>query len=359
MQTLPKTIYSGAYHTGHCQGIAVDLAKGCVYYSFTTALIKTDFSGKLIGSAYGLFGHLGCIAFNPQDGKVYGSLEYKNDQIGRGILANLSKQRSTTDEKNALPAEGFSEDAFYIAIFDVDRLNRPDMDATSDGIMKAAYLKEVVDDFNGTGFSDGKTVPHRYGCSGIDGTAIGPAFGSPNKNDLCLYVAYGIYGDVNRTDNDHQVLLQYDLAGLNQTAEVLSQAKMHRSGPANPTKKYFVFTGNTVYGVQNLEYDAATDKYFLSVYRGEKPAYPNPPLFAVDRMQTPEKKVLAGMTEIGEVLALDEKGIAGYPYNIGQTGMFSVGDGRFYISHHGKNTDGDYTNVKLYKLDNSKFSIVE
>lgn len=354
MKNLPKNIYSGAYHTGHCQGVAVDLENGYVYYSFTTALIKTDLSGRLIGSAYGLLGHLGCIAFNPRDGKVYGSLEYKNDQIGRGILNNLNKHGLVGDAP-----EEFNDDAFYIAIFDVDRLNQPDMDAASDGIMKTAYLKEVVDDYCAEVVSEGKTVRHRYGCSGIDGTAIGPAISSTDKNDICLYVAYGIYGDVRRRDNDHQILLQYDLAELNRTAEPLSQTQMHCGGPKNPAKKYFIYTGNTVYGVQNLEYDPATDKYFLSVYRGEKPYYPNPPLFAVDRMQKPEKKVLSGMDESGEVLTLDEKGIAGYPDNVGQTGMFSVGDGRFYISHHGRNADGDYTNVKLHRLENGRFSEVE
>ena len=42
---LPKNIYSGAYKAGHCQGIAVDVKKGFVYYSFTTMLIKTDMEG--------------------------------------------------------------------------------------------------------------------------------------------------------------------------------------------------------------------------------------------------------------------------------------------------------------------------
>lgn len=340
---MMKTIYSGSYRTGHCQGITLDLKKGVVYYSFTTALIKTDLEGNLIGSAYGLLGHLGCIAFNPQDGKVYGSLEYKNDQIGRGILRNIGSDAAL-------------EDAFYLAVFDVDRLTLPDMNATDDGIMKTVYLREVVNDYKGEGLAIRRPVPHKYGCSGIDGTAIGPAFGSPDKEALCLYVAYGIYGDTSRFDNNYQVLLRYNLDTLERYAAPLSQEAMHKSGPDSPDGKYFLFTGNTVFGVQNLEYDPKSDKYFLSVYPGQKPAYPNPPLFAVNRMQTPRLLPLEGLNEKGEVLQLDEKGLAGYPFNIGQTGMFAVGDGHFYLSHHGKEDGKDFTNVKLYRFEDGVFS---
>lgn len=345
---MVKNIYSGAYHTGHCQGIAIDKAKGFVYYSFTTAIIKTDMEGRLIGSAYGLLGHLGCISFNEKDGKVYGSLEYKHDQIGKGILERFGQGADV-------------EDAFYIAVFDVDKLNCIDMDAASDGIMKTVYLKEVVDDYNGEAVSLGKTVKHRYGCSGIDGTAVGPAFGSADKDTFCLYVAYGIYGDNSRFDNNYQVLLRYDLDVLERYAMPISQDNMHKSGPEAPNGKYFVFTGNTCYGVQNLEYDAYSDKYFLSVYPGSKKAYPNPPLFAMDRMQLPETKILEGVSsgETGETLSLDEKGCGGYPYPIGQTGMFSVGNGYFYISHHGRTEGKDYTDLKLYRYDNGVFCIVE
>ena len=82
---FPKTIFSGSYPTGHCQGIAVDTKNRVIYYSFTTQLVKTDFDGNFLGSVGGLLGHLGCIQFRASDGLVYGSLEYKNDAIGKGI----------------------------------------------------------------------------------------------------------------------------------------------------------------------------------------------------------------------------------------------------------------------------------
>ena len=46
---LPLELVSGPWPYGHCQGIAVDEANGWVYYSFTTALVKTDFEGNMLG----------------------------------------------------------------------------------------------------------------------------------------------------------------------------------------------------------------------------------------------------------------------------------------------------------------------
>ena len=43
----PKTIDSGAWNSGHMQGIALD-RDGYMYYSFTDVLVKTDLSGRLI-----------------------------------------------------------------------------------------------------------------------------------------------------------------------------------------------------------------------------------------------------------------------------------------------------------------------
>ena len=42
MQHIPKPVFSGYFNTGHCQGIAVDPVRRYIYYSFTTAIVKTD-----------------------------------------------------------------------------------------------------------------------------------------------------------------------------------------------------------------------------------------------------------------------------------------------------------------------------
>ena len=73
---------AGVKSAGHIQGIAVDSKREFIYVSFTTLLVKLDMQGNVIGSVTGLLGHLGCLEFNEEDGRVYGSLEYKNDAIG-------------------------------------------------------------------------------------------------------------------------------------------------------------------------------------------------------------------------------------------------------------------------------------
>ena len=90
MKELPRFIDSGFWNTGHCQGIAVDLEKGFVYYSFTTMLIKTDLQGRLVGTVSGLLGHLGCIDFCEGDGRVYGSL--LDGLLGGELAPGLTRQ---------------------------------------------------------------------------------------------------------------------------------------------------------------------------------------------------------------------------------------------------------------------------
>ncbi len=326
---MKQPIYTGSWGKCHIQGITVDLKKGFIYYSFTTKLIKATLSGEIVGSVDGLMGHLGCIDFNEEDGRVYGSLEYKNDSIGKGILRALGSGEQL-------------EDAFYIAIFDVDKIDRMDMDAEQDGIMTSVYLKEVALDYNGFGQNRaGERVPHRYGCSGIDGTAFGPMFGAPDDAKQYLFVAYGIYSDLTREDNDHQILLCYDTKDWSRYERPLSQRSMHQNGPAAPDGKFFIYTGNTTYGVQNLEYDASVHAYWMAVYPGKKPTFPNYKLFAADASAAPRKAKLRGLAEEGMLLELkhagnlDEKsGIYGWQFSHGDTGLFAAGDGTYYISEH-------------------------
>ena len=342
---FPKDIFSGSYKTGHCQGIAVDAERGYVFYSFTTAIIKTDLTGKLIGSAYGLLGHLGCIAYNPADNRVYGSLEYKNDTIGRGIL-KANGQESI-------------DDGFYIAIIDCEKLNRIDMNAVSDGVMTAVYLRDVVEDYHAAVTENGREVLHRYGCSGIDGLTIAPVPGTDGPRDHVI-VAYGIYSDTDRADNDHQVLLSYPLSALTEYEKPLSQDTMHHSGPEAPEAKYFVFTGNTNWGIQNLEYDPYTGNFFACVYTGKKPQFQNPPMFVIDGHKPAVMQKLAGLAEEGLTLSLDAAtGLNGLPFGYGSTGFYAFGNGYYAVSHDGHTEAGHDTHVRLYRMENGQFVIVE
>lgn len=343
---MKQPIFTGSWGKCHIQGIAVDEEHGYIYYSFTTKLVKSTLDGKIVGCVDGLMGHLGCIAFNREDRRIYGSLEYKRDAIGREILEKLGQSADLTD-------------AFYIAVFDADKIDRMGMDAEKDGVMKNVYLEEVLRDYSGTGLDRwGNPVPHRYGCSGIDGLTFGPMFGEPPDSKQYLFVSYGVYSDVNRDDNDHQVILCYDTENWDTYAAPLSQSNMHRNGPSEPTDKLFVYTGNTRYGVQNLEYDPYKQVYFMAVYTGEKKQFPNYHLYAADARQAPEVQQLRGLNESGKVVPLfqggqrhEPSGIRGWNFPYGSTGLFACGDGRYYISENHVSRSGQCSLIYRYVWD--------
>lgn len=340
---LPDSIYTGKQGKMHVQGVVVDKANGYVYFSFTDKLIKMDLSGKLIGSVTGFVGHLGDLDF-ADDGKIYGSLEYKNDAIGKGI-------------KKELGIKAHNEDGFYIAIFDGARIVRPNMNAEREDLLRTVYIKEAVSDYTAKVKVGNKEVPHRFACSGIDGVAFAPAIGKSNSSKKFLYVAYGVYGDTTRNDNDHQVILKYDVSNWDKYAQTLSQDKLHRSGPKKPLEKYFVKTGNSRYGVQNLAYDAHTGNLFAAVYRGSKSQFPNYDLFVIDGKKKPTKASISSDNETIKVKTLSlleagpkdpKSGIRGWFFKWGATGLYPLGNGLFYISHNGKSKDGQQQST-VYK----------
>lgn len=342
--SLPKEIFSGNWKAGHVQGIAVDLPHGFIYYSFTTMIVKTDLNGNLIGWADGIVGHLGCMDFCEADGRVYASLEYKDDCIGAGILKMLGSEQK-------FPV------GFYIAAFDGAKITRPGMHAERDGIMTAVWLGEVVADYQASVTLNGGTVPHRHGCSGIDGLAFGPDYGR-RDGKYYLNVTYGVYSDLNRDDNDHQVVLQYDITDWSAYERPLRQDDMHRCGPAAPRGKYFVYTGNTDWGVQNYEYDEASGNWIMAVYRGKKPTFPNYSVFVVDGsvpakdgfVKSGDDRVPARLLTLRrDGLCDPATGLCGYQSALGTTGLASLGGGYFYISHCSRCDEGENSTVRLYR----------
>lgn len=329
MKQLPSVIYTGKWRGGHIQGIAIDKEREYIYCSFTTEFVKLDIQGNLIGSVKGFTGHLGCLAYNEADGRIYASLEYKNDVIGKSILHKLGVQNEI-------------KNAFYVAIFDGDKIDRPNMNAETDGIMTTVWLREPTEDYLYEG--------HRYGCSGIDGITFAPILG-----EMRLLIAYGIYSDITRKDNDHQVLLSYRPEALTAYETVLTATNIHENGPEACTERYFVYTGNTNFGVQNLEYDPYTGDIFMAVYKGKKENFPNFKMYRVDGNQPPKKMLLLGMDgKEGMTLSIKktgifEKNMYGYHFPYGSTGIASLGDGRFYISEdHGENGEYD-SHIRLYR----------
>lgn len=355
---LPKKIFSGAWKAGHIQGVAVDTKQEFIYLSFTTMLVKMDMKGNVIGTVTGLLGHLGCIDFNDEDGRLYGSLEYKNDSIGKGIL----KQEGSSKQL---------ETGFYVAIFDVDKITRQGMSAEQDGVMTTVLLKTIVKDYLAKVPTNlGKKTPHRYGCSGFDGISFGPAFDGSGRR--MLTIAYGIYGDKNREDNNYQVLLQYDTRKWTKYETTLSQENMHRQGPRKPDARYFAYTGNTNWGVQNLEYDNHTNNWFLATYAGKKPHFANYTLFIIDGSKPAQRGQMNGYKyqRHGKILTLAEVGkqdprnpeIHGWHNRLGAYGLCSLGDGYFYLASGGKNRQGRIATIHLarYKGEIDKaFELIE
>ena len=341
--SLPRKIESGPFKAGHIQGIAVDTEQKYMYYSYTTMLIKTDMQGNIVGSVTGLLGHLGDLDFNDADGRLYGSLEYKNDAIGQGILRMEKSERKL-------------QTAFYIAIFDVEKITREGMDAEKDGIMTTVFLPTVLEDYLAEVLTAEGKQNHRLGCSGIDGVTFGPKFGKKGGKQY-LTVGYGVYGDTDRSDNDYQVLLQYDVSKWAKYEKPLSQEEMHLQGPAKPAGQYFVKTGNTTYGVQNFDYDASSHSWMMAVYKGNKKHFPNYTFFAADGAARPVKQALEGVPYIkkAKVVALKAAGkqqgdIRGWDWGVGSTGMCSLGDGYFYLSHNYKIEEGQGSIIRLYRF---------
>lgn len=344
---LPRHIYvENDEPSSHVQGIAFDIKNGYAYMSFTTSLIKYDLNKQeIVGSVKGLTCHLGCMDLDTESGKLYTSVEYKDDAIGKGIYKIMGKEL------------GKRENTFYIGIFDTKKIDRCGIDAETGGVMTTVYLPEVVRFYEDTIIYRGKRIAHRYGCSGIDGISLGHQFGKTEGKQV-LNVDVAIYGDKERDDNDYQILLQFDPKKIDKYAIPLDQEAPHHSGPKKADKRFYIYTGNTAYGIQNLEYDPYTHYWFAAVYKGSKPQYPNYSLFAIDGTQKGIKQVLKGFEpkEKGTVIPLAKagnfhatSGTYGWTFDA-STGIESLGGGYFYISKGGKNKEGkQFCDIKMYR----------
>jgi hypothetical protein len=342
---LPDSIYSGKQGKMHVQGMALDSINGYLYLSFTNKLIKLDLSGKLIGSVTGFIGHLGDLDMST-DGKIYGSLEYKSDAIGKGIKKKLG-----------ISSEG--EDGFYVAVFDGAKIVRPNMNAEKENLLFTVYIDEAVKDYQASITTKSGVLQHRFGCSGIDGIAFAPGIGEDSASKKFLYLAYGIYGDTTRMDNDHQIILKYDVSGWSKYAKGNDQENLHKSGPKKPLEKYFVKTGNTRYGIQNLAYDPSSGNLFAAVYHGSKSQFENSDLFVINGKLKPKNKRVQSGDQFYRVKTLallqpepeaEQQKPAGWFFKWGATGLHPLGNSLFYLSHDQKTKDGEQeTTILKYK----------
>ena len=319
--TYPEVIHINGGRL-HVQGIALDQKNMCMYCSFTSAFYKTDLQGNIIGSVTGINGHLGAMTFEPRSRKVYASLEIKNDAIGKGIADVIGAKRHED-----------SQSRFYIAEIDVDKVTSLEMEF--DKVVKLHLVEDAGRDYLATVKVGDKELKHRYGCSGIDGITVGPEFGKRSKRPTHIYVAYGIYSDTLRQDNNYNILICYDLKKMDKVKH-----------------KYFIYTGNTTYGVQNLAYDPHSGRMYMAVYPGKKSSFPNYKLFALDMKQNPFKAELKDVPY--ESSAVEQLKVTGnWHFKWGSTGLCPLGDGRYYISHNGKDANGQYCKATMYIYSDS------
>lgn len=331
---FPLSLASGgSWDIKHCQGMAIDQKNGYVYYSFTNTFVKCDLEGNAVGTITGIKGHLGDICFNEEDGKVYGSLNPEGKK------------------------------ALYLTIIDVDKLNEMNVDAVKGSLVRTVHLTHVWKDFKAKVKNNGKTYNRRYGVSGTDAMCFGPSFATGKGHYLT--VSCGTTPQNERTDNDYQVLMQYDVTGWwDKYGQPLRYDKVHHIGPEDVHGKFFVYTGNTYYGVQTMTYFDELNLWFLNVYTTRKENFPKYKLFIIDGDRPPEKKALKGQAkkDVQSVLTLYEDGnfhsdtgIYGWNCAEGARGMEYLMGGLFYIIHPYKTWYGKQTAVAyLYVWDPSK-----
>ncbi len=325
---FPLSLAGGNWDVRHCQGIAVDKEKGYIYYSYTTLLVKCDFDGNLVGSITGIDGHLGDITFNEADGKVYCGY-YSPERTG-----------------------------FYAVIFDVDKITKMNMKPTAE-LVRTVFIKDAYDDFvykTEIKKDDGSTIklPRKYGCSGIDGVTFGPDFSKKTGKEL-LTIGYIILSDNTREDNNYQVLLQYDVTDWwDKIAKPYSNKASHRVGPDKASGKYFVYTGNTLYGIQTMEYFDELNLWILNCYQGSNPKFKNYSCFAIDADVLPQFTALKGQPKKDKQMTLalyqdgdldKNNGIYGWHSKYGFQGVAYMGDGLFYVVRPYKNWTGTKTAI--------------
>ncbi|MBQ7591118.1 MAG: hypothetical protein IJU46_01175 [Clostridia bacterium] len=307
--------------SSHLQGICVDDKLEYMYFSYTDVLAKLDMkTGKVVGSVGGFgkgsFGtsggaHLGCLAW--YDGRVYGSLEYKD------------------------PGK-----KFFICVFDPEKITRVGMDMKEmDEGVDAVLLYEPTADFRDPlsdrilspdGFAVNEQLQgHRFGCSGIDGVTFGRIPGAGNR--IYMLVAYGVYGAGDwtsvRFDNDYNIIQAYDPGKL--TPERLFRFTYERGLSAGyedsellrADETYYVFTGNTRYGVQNLEYEVDTGNLILCTYGTRKEYFSGASLFVTDGSREPEYREL----EAGQHSTPASPSVADMVKK--RAGCYADGDGKY------------------------------
>lgn len=189
-----------------------------MYWSFTDTVVKTTLKGTVRRCVPISGGHLGDIDYH--EGKLYASF------MG-----------------NSLPGHPWNDwTSFMIYVFDAETLE----------IEKKINL-DICDHYK----SLKGTPDDTRGFQGIDGVAFGKI---PGTEEWRMFVACALDTGVSYENN---ILLRFTLDGVYET-------------------EYPIKTGNTVFGIQNLDYDATTGEFWFSTYGGSEPYQPKETLYKTD-----------------------------------------------------------------------------
>ena len=147
---------------------------------------------------------------------------------------------------------------------------------------------------------------------------------------------------------------------------------MHTFGPKKPAGRYFVYTGNRNWGVQNMEYDATRNFWFLATYETKKSDFSGFTLHVIDGNIAPKKQNLKGVeyAKKQNVLTLCGRGmtdpnhidVRGWHFDKASTGIHALGNNYFYISHRKRNKPFQSCTATLYRFIGSEtkpFVLVE
>lgn len=190
---------------------------GYMYWSFTDSLVKTTLNGTMRAQVQIYGGHLGDCDYH--DGKIYASYM-----------------------KNALPGHEWGDwEGFCIYVFDAVDLHIIDI-----------YDLKICDEYKKMAGKDGDV----RGFRGIDGVTFAP---DPVTGETKMFVACAV---ITGEKYSSQIILQLTTDGVYET-------------------EYYVPTGNTVFGIQNLDYDSDAHEFWFSTYGGPEPYMPKETLFCV------------------------------------------------------------------------------
>ena len=211
-----------------------------------------------------------------------------------------------------------------------------------------------------TGYPDGDgNADGKFGIIGIDGCEMGPKFGVSDGKEY-LTVSASVPKNLARTDNDYQVLWQYDVTEWWANLAQPFDAENLPLQTVTPDGEYFLLTGNGEYGIQDTAYDESTKCWYFITYEILREGYAADSFcFVVSAESAPVSGTLLGQpTETqGMLLSTVNKGMNNglndiYYYDFWEacTGLVSLGDGYFYVSESGTDGSGrQYTNVYKYK----------